>query len=353
MILLFLVLGLLPDSSPALGQMSPVLSLGEAPSYPERPVTFSARDESDFYVYLPLVTREPDPESLPWVNTQSRTASRDFYQTEYQGSAISDSGWTGNHATCGAGTTSEAFRTAVLQRINYFRSMAGIPALIGFDETYNAKAQAAALMMSVNHDLSHNPPSTWTCYTEAGREGAGSSNLYLGVYGPNAIAGYIRDSGTNNRHVGHRRWILYPPTQFMGTGDIPARDGYWSSNALWVFDLDNMWGPRPKTREEFVAWPPPGYVPYQVVYPRWSFGYPQADFSQASVTMTRAGQSLALQINPVVGNRGDNTLVWEPQTNFGSAPGADTKYEVTVSNVDVGGQLRNFTYTVIIFDPAY
>ena len=40
--------------------------------------------------------------------------------------------------------------------------------------------------------------------------------------------------------------ILYPQTQFMGTGDIPSRDGYPASNALWVFD-NNMWQPRPDT----------------------------------------------------------------------------------------------------------
>lgn len=186
-LLLFLVLGLLPDGLAALGQMSPVLILREAPAYPEHPAPSSTRDEWDFYLYLPLISRAPDPDSLPWVNTQSRTASRDFYQSEYQGSANSDSGWTGNHAACGAGTTSEAFRASILQRINYFRSMAGIPPLVGFNDIYNAKAQAAALMMSVNRSLSHSPDDSWACYTEAGAEGAGSSNLSLGRYGPTTI----------------------------------------------------------------------------------------------------------------------------------------------------------------------
>lgn len=38
-----------------------------------------------------------------------------------------------------------------------------------------------------------------------------------------------------------------------------------------------------------------GYVPYTVVYPRWSFSYAGADFSAATVTMRRAsGASVAL-----------------------------------------------------------
>jgi hypothetical protein len=335
----------------AVGQASEWPRLGEALTGPARPLTTGVLADGQYLVYLPLVVRPPEPP--PWVDTQSRAASREWYLTAYLGSVNSESGWTGNHATCDAGTTSEVFRASILRRINYFRSMAGLPLLVGFDPTYNAKAQSAALMMSVNRSLSHTPTSSWICYTEAGREGAGSSNLYLGPYGPEAISGYIYDPGGGNYFVGHRRWILYPPTQFMGTGDIPARDGRPASNALWVFDQANMRGPRPETRETFVAWPPPGYVPYQVVYPRWSFGYPQADFSQATVMMTRNGQALAVQRNTPVNGYGDNTLVWEPLTSFGSAPGADVRYQVTVSNANIAGQVRSFSYTVTIFNPAH
>lgn len=316
-----------------------------------RPEAVSAVQLDDEYlVYLPLVQRPTPPP--PWVDTQSREASRVFYLAEYQVPGV-DTGWTGNHAACGVGTTTEAFRASILQRINYFRSMAGIPPLRGLDDTYNVKAQAAALLMSANRNLDHYPDSSWTCYTEDGREGAGSSNLYLGVYGPSAISGYIRDPGSGNYFVGHRRWILYPQTQVMGTGDIPPHDSYPAANALWVFDQDNMGSIRPQTREAYVAWPPPGYVPYQVVTFRWSFAYPKADFSQATVTMTRAGEPLAAQINTPVNGYGENTLVWEPQMTFGTPPAGDTLYSVTVSNVVIDSQPHTFTYNIIVFDPAY
>jgi hypothetical protein len=274
-----------------------------------------------------------------------------LFLEEYLGSDTSDAGWTGDHSSCDAGSTSDLFRQAMLRRINYFRSMAGIPALTGLNATYNLKAQAAALMMSVNRTLSHSPDPSWLCYTEAGDEGAGSSNLYLGVYGPAAISGYVYDPGSGNTAVGHRRWVLYPQTQEMGTGDIPPLDGYPAANALWVFDLEHMWEPRPATREPYVAWPPPGYVPYQVVYPRWSFAFAGADFSQAKVSMTRSGQPLALVQNEPEYGYGENTLVWEPQVSFTTPPAADTSYAVTVSNVLVSGEARSFTYTVILFTP--
>ena len=349
-LLICILVGLLLVGWVTVGLATADMALGEPPGWPADSQAV-ALDEGECRVYLPLVQRPPEPP--PWVDTQSRAASQSWYQQEYLGSASGDSGWTGNHASCGAGTTSEVFRAAMLRRINYYRSMAGVPALVGFDAAYNQKAQAAALMMSVNGRLSHSPDTSWTCYTEDGREGAGSSNLFLGVYGSAAISGYIEDFGSHNDFVGHRRWILYPQTQYMGTGDIPPQGGYWAANALWVFDRDRMWGARPETRDEFVAWPPPGYVPYQVVYSRWSFSYPKADFSQATVSMTRGGQPLAVQRNTPRDNYGENTLVWEPQVDFGNPPAGDTTYQVALSNVVIDGEPRNFTYTVIIFDPAH
>ncbi len=285
------------------------------------------------------------------VNPQDRQASERFFQQVYLASENVPINWTGNHSTCDAGTTSQAHRDAVLLRINYYRAMAGLPAEVTFSGEYNRKAQQAALMMSRNGQLSHSPPSSWTCYTAEGAEAAGKSNLYLGTYSWGAIDGYMEDPGSGNTAAGHRRWILYPQTQMMGTGDIPSTGGYWASNALWVFD-PNMWGPRPATREEFVAWPPPGYVPYQVVFPRWSFAYAQADFSSATVSMTRNGSGIAVSVKPVAPGYGENTLVWEPNASFGVAPTPDITYTVSVQDVLISSVYRNFAYNVIVFEPG-
>ena len=287
------------------------------------------------------------PEAPPWVDIQDKEAVRQFYLTEYMASEGVDSEWTGDHASCNPGATSAAFKEAILRRINYFRAMSGVPA-VQFQGEYIQKAQSAALMMSVNRQLNHTPPETWTCYTDDGYEGASSSNLFLGVYGPSAISGYMYDPGSGNYFVGHRRWILYPQTQYMGTGDIPPQNGYPSSNVLWVFDRDNMWGERPMTRESYVAWPPPGYVPRQVVYPRWSFAYPQADFSDSTVDVTRDDQLVGVMVNPIANGFGENTLVWELNE---SIPDGDVVYTVTLQNVVIDSIPQSFTYQVMIFDP--
>lgn len=295
--------------------------------------------------------QRPQADSGYSLDVSQREAVRLFYKTVFASSSNLASGWTGNAAACAAGDTTADYKAATLRRINWFRAMAGVPASVQLDDTFNAKAQQAALMMAANNQLSHTPPASWACYSAVGAEAAAKSNLALGRAGADSVAeGYMRDSGANNAAVGHRRWLLYPQTQRMGAGDA---DGSVKANALWVFDA-NIAGPRPSVRDDFVAWPPAGYVPHATLYPRWSFSYPQADFSAASVAMTEDGAPMATRLEAVSNGAGENTLVWFPGSyadgmNW-ARPAGDTVYRVTVSNVRVGGVARSFSYTVVVFD---
>jgi hypothetical protein len=289
------------------------------------------------------------------VNTLDRAAVRNSYLNDFLAAANKSPVWTGNYGTCSAGTTAQDYRSAAAQRLNWFRSMAGVPVGISLDPAYSAKGQQAALMFSVNRQLSHDPPTSWTCYTDEGAEAAGSSNICYSTGAnylqsdPGCVNLYMLDSGTNNTAVGHRRWILYPQTQTMGTGDVPGNGVNYSANALWVFD-GNYGAPRPATRDGFVAWPPNGFVPSPVVYPRWSFSYPSASFTAAAVTMQCNGSNLPLQQFPAQDGYGENTIVWEPITCPVPA-GGDAIATVTISNVIVGGNPQTFSYAVRIFDP--
>jgi hypothetical protein len=260
-----------------------------------------------------------------------------------------NSGWTGSHATCDEGSTSQEFRDSVLQRINYFRAMAGVPADVHFEDDFNRKAQKAALMFSANGKLTHDPDSTWPCYSAEAAQAAQNSNLFLGVYGREAIDGYIEDRGNENYFVAHRRWLLYPRTKGMGTGDIPAVGVYQATNVLWV--RGSAYEARLLTRDPYVAWPPPGYVPYQLVFPRWSVSVEGADFSQATVTMLHHGNRVPLTMLKPVNGPGENTLVWEPHIPVRKRPVVDVWYTVLVDNMLVNGWTYHFEYTVVIFDP--
>jgi len=284
------------------------------------------------------------------VDTLHRETSTAFYQQYYLASEGVDIGWTGSYASCTEGSTSQAFRDAVVLRINYFRAMAGVPAGIALDDEMNAAAQKAALLMAANGRVSHAPDPDWLCYSQQGDQAAGNSNLYAGVCGWLAIDGYMEDPGELNYHVPHRRWLLYPNTRIMGTGDIPPETGYLGANALLV------WGPRsknrPQARDGFVAWPPPGYVPYSVVYPRWSFSYPDADFRQATLSMTYSDEGIPLTVFPLASGFGEDTVVWEPQVPIGVPPERDLWYWVHVNDVSINQVSTDFTYVVIVFDPA-
>ncbi len=292
------------------------------------------------------------------VNTSSREQVREFYSAVFTASTGVPINSTAVTASCIPGTNSPAFVNATLQRINWYRAMAGIPAAIAFNATESTKDQAAAVMMSEHGALQHVGSWTgWNCFTTDATNASANSNLALGNDGPDAITAYILDNGGNNSAVGHRRWILYPQTQVMGTGDVPPEGSYYSANATWVFDA-NYGGPRPATRTPFISWPPAGFVPYQVVFPRWSFALSNADLSAATVTMTSNGVPVPVSLQTYVPGYGENTLVWYPTSlnpataNAFPFNGMDTVYGITVSNVMTSAGTKGFAYTVTVFDPA-
>lgn len=271
-------------------------------------------------------------------------------------------GWTGNVASGDAGTTSRAYQSATLQSINIFRKLAGLSPVV-FDTEEGAKCAQAALMMSANRELNHAPPPSWQFFTADGAEAAGKSNLFLGLAGPLTIPGYIDDTGTGNEAVGHRRWLLWSQSLTMATGDVLGENGFQDANAIWVV---NPGAATPTVRGGFIAWPYAGMVPNLLVFQRWSFGVPNADFSSARVTVRLGKRRIATRIltrgsDPGF-STGDNTLVFLPKLKFTpakfgtifyqshlKAPRKLDIYTVKVSNVLVGGSPRTFTYHVKVF----
>ena len=309
---------------------------------------------------LPAPQRMAEPVVAPVskavvVDPLTRTDVARAYQLVYLPQAAVAAGWTGNVASCGAGSTSAAYRTAVMERINFYRALAGLPGVIvhSNDPTISGNAQQAALMMSAQGALSHSPGTSWACYSSGGAGGSGgaaSANLALGSAGPASIDLYMSDPGSGNAAVGHRRWILFPPRQVMATGDIPSGT---RANALYVFGSN---GPRPATPNG-VAWPPRGFVPYQVLPAsnRWSLSYPGANFSAAAVSMSVNGQSISSSIDSNNANGyGDNTLVWRPATGSNAvvygASGVNRSYQVTVSGISGNGVPSSISYSVTVID---
>jgi len=335
----------------------PVMQLGDALTFEQYFKQYQALNKDSTILLQPAPAPAATLPSLA-LDTQNREMVRNAYNTLYAQSENVAMGWTGDYASGKAGTVSTQYQDATLLRINLIRALAGVPASVVFDPTYSAKSQQAAFMMSANGQLSHSPPSSWKFYTADGAEAAGNSNLALGNAGADAISsGYLGDSGGNNTAVGHRRWLLHPQTQNMGSGSVPGTTGnnsLYSANSLWVFDK-NASAQRPQVRDDFIAWPPKGYVPYPVVYGRWSFSYKDADFSSAKVSISKAGVNIPVTMEAQAKGYGENTIVWLLQgTTDGSKasrPAADDTYSVTVADVRVSGVAQTFNYKVIVFDP--
>lgn len=288
-------------------------------------------------------TDTTDNDTLSPVNTARNAVIQD-YNNVYLASEVTSLGWTGDADNCNAGTLPKSVHDKVFTRINYFRNMAGVEPITGFRSAWNTKSQEAALMMKANNALDHDPPSSWSCYTVEGAEAAGKANLSLGssYHTTRALDGQMRDAGASNTAVGHRRWILYSRGEQMGHGSTDQ------SMVLWVIGGSAT----PDTMPEMVAWPPEGYVPKQHVWPRWSLGVPDADFSNGSVTMTGPNGNISLSIEPITDGFGDNTIVWVPNGIDPANVTNDATYTITVSDVELDGQMTDYTYDVTIIDPA-
>jgi len=316
----------------------------------------NATDSGSVSIESPELQTDRAPASATsgiWLDTMNRQAVIDSYAYEFS-KADPDIGWTGDRATCTPGTTNPAYRSAIIDRVNWFRAMGGVPATVTENATYSAKAQEAAVMMSVSDKLSHNPSqSEFSCWTANGAEAAGSSNLYLGRTGPHAITGYMLDPGVGNVSVGHRNWILHPTVQQFGTGDTPG-PGRQATNTLWV--VDNTFAAQPALREgqDFIAWPARGYVPGEVVFPRWSFSVRDGNFDNATVTTQRIenGNVTGTVASPIVfqneaSGAPFSILVWEP-VGIDTNPTVDQTYRITINNVGLGSVTKSYTYEVIV-----
>ena len=186
----------------------------------------------------------------PGFDTWDRDAVVAAYRAEFEREQP-DHGFTGNVADCEAGTTSQAFRDSVVQRVNWYRQMAGLDTVTE-DPSRSAAAQQKALILSAEGRLSHHPTPDWACYTEVPI--GGGENIGLGSIGVRSVDRYMRDTGGNNLAVGHRRQILSRFVEEIGTGDV--EDGPRRAVTAMHFGYDYNSDATVREPRGFVAWPP-------------------------------------------------------------------------------------------------
>ncbi len=320
---------------------------------------------------------------------------------------------------CDEGTVDATFEAHTLATVNYYREHVGLPLLVD-DPVMSADAQRAALVRvrSGVDGLGGNPHDPFgsghACVangtTDRGQIGSARSNLSVGwttgsstpaiSNGPRGIRGQFRDNGggpgtgIGNETVGHRAGMMSPLITRVGAGSAAWYDSglnrYYSSEALYWMDRDWFADPDDATSSlgsgffsatrptdiDYIAWPPPGYTPDTVTYPRFSFSLNMSggdvDFSGASVTMAFEGQTpvpigATNFTNIPAGFLGvpDDVLVWEPDLSViadvdwatsggqhlnADVTGADKRFRIDITNVLVNGVSTDYFYVVFIMD---
>jgi uncharacterized protein YkwD len=279
------------------------------------------------------------------VNANDRAAVNAAYLRDYQPGLRLPTGWNGNDSTCAAGTQSAASRAATLRGINFARSLAGL-APVAFAASLNSSSQLSALLMSANRSLSHTPPKTWKCYTDAGGANAGKSNLalsYPSITSSGVVGLYLEDAGSTNAAAGHRRWLLNPSSTTMGSGATNT------AHAMTVVGPTSASRPNPS----YVPWPTSGWFP-NTLEPsgRWSLsvGNRALSFAWATVHVWRDGKPISVKKNAVVDGYGQPTLVWQLPANLTRS--GTFKVQVTGIRATAKSTAYTSTYTVRMFTPG-
>ena len=252
---------------------------------------------------------------------------------------LAEGTWSGNVASCTVGDISADGRANALRLFNMYRWFADLPAVVT-EASRDAQAQACALMMDANDMLSHEPPTTWLCYTDIGAMGASTSNISGGP-GVSSVAAYLIDTG-NETTFGHRRIVLSNRLGPIGLGSTGQGGASCMQNIGGTGNAGKMW----------VAWPPPGPFPMQAYgsgsrtlsQTGWSVQTTRSiSLTSATVTVTSGGADRPVTLSQLTGSYGESNAI--RLVPMGWTPAAGESYTVTVSGLSIP-----ISYTVDFVD---
>ena len=235
--------------------------------------------------------------------------------------------WSGSVDTCTVGELSQNGLDNALRVFNLYRSLVGLKTFT-LDAEANRKAQACAMLMAANGTITHTPPTTWKCYTAEAAAIANSSSLATGP-SVSSVDGYVLDPG-NATTLGHRRWVFSSYLVSVGFGSAgryscqyqPPGQGGGGGGKPWI------------------AWPPPGQIPFQVFKGAWggtldSIGWSiQSDtvnFASAQVTVTSGGRTLAMTLSQLASGYGSRYAM--RMVPMGWTTAAGEKYDVSITGI--------------------
>lgn len=204
-----------------------------------------------------------------------------------------------------AGSLTPQFQQDAINMVNFMRYIAGVPDDVAGEPAWYNEQQHGAVILKALGTLTHTPTQPAgmandfyslaysACNTSNLSYGWWSSGSY--VYQATAaesVNGYMNDSGPNESHVGHRRWVLNPAMKRTAFG--------WceSFSDMKSFDSSRT----PKANYLYVAWPSPGAFPLELCPKElpWSITLNTSYYSytgQEKVTLVRLRDGLRWQFS--------------------------------------------------------
>ncbi|MBT8326193.1 MAG: CAP domain-containing protein [Bacteroidia bacterium] len=268
-------------------------------------------------------------------------AREDFYQNYFltktkgkdqEGKEIEAFKWNGSTSGCDAGDIELDIQNKVANRINYFRRNAGVPEVL-FDQATNEYCQKAALMMTANRKLDHEPTKSWRCFSDEGAYAAKHSLLIKDANTSLAVT-YIMDD--KNPSAGNRRWLLYPNGRVYGHGSTDDVAVIWALDDSGSTDTSQY-------MDNPVCWPPKGDVPQLMLLTNWTFSL-YRDLTDATVEIKQDGKQIDVAVEKYVEGYGAPTLVFKPSIVKTSLP-EKSVFDVIVTLSDG----RKYSYAVRTF----
>ncbi|HEY3497455.1 MAG TPA: hypothetical protein VGK73_22315 [Polyangiaceae bacterium] len=248
---------------------------------------------------------DSDGDDLPPVYDRSRagTCARWNADTSERGEGT----WNGDVRECEPGDVSTNGRENALRVVNLHRWLADLPPVETSDER-NELAQECALLQEANwreRGLSHVPRESWKCYSEAGAQGAITSNLSTGP-GVLSVPAYFLELG-NQAAMGHRRIILSNELGPIGLGATGPGGASCLQALPGTMNAARAW----------VAWPPPGVFPLAAYeFARrslsetgWSIQSDYIDLSGAKVLVTSGRRALDVEVAELEPSAGSKSAI--------------------------------------------
>ncbi|MCX6155819.1 MAG: T9SS type A sorting domain-containing protein [Candidatus Kapabacteria bacterium] len=265
-----------------------------------------------------------------------------------------------DYNSCSPGALKATEKQAILDYINLIRSYHGLKA-VTYDETNQIKAMKAAMLISINNNMTHTPASNEICYSQDAYDGSNQSNLFyqtgsgLGDLVPslNSVIMWMWDDGQAS--LGHRQAIINPfltKIAFGRSDGTPKVNFNGTITSMTLFYQPNVTG---SINVDFVACPQNDYntdlfkknwlLNFSAFYDKnqW-FNNKNIDYSAVSITVSDPD-----------GNRLNVHGIQYDFDGWGSIPNdlkwyADglmdnVKYTVEIKNAKVNGSVKNYTYT--------